>query len=125
MAKLEVEGTVFEIPDKKYFTIGEVSRLCGLKTHVLRYWESVFPQLKPVKRSGRRYYQHKDIQLVLEIRHMLHEEGFTIQGAKARLARRHRDFNNDESAPEVLVRLAQARAQLADFDAWLDTIAHD
>jgi DNA-binding transcriptional MerR regulator len=125
MARIEVEGEVLEIPDKKYFTIGEVSRLCDLKTHVLRYWESVFPQLKPVKRSGRRYYQHKDIQLVLEIRHMLHRQGFTIQGAKAQLARRHRDFRNDASVPEVLTRLAEVRAQLADFDGWLDTIARD
>jgi len=125
MARLEVEGEVFEIPDKKYFTIGEVSRLCDLKTHVLRYWESVFPQLKPVKRSGRRYYQHKDIQLVLEIRHMLHRQGFTIQGAKARLARRHREYAQDKPMPEVLSQLAAARVRLADFDAWLDTIAAD
>ncbi|MBF6057344.1 MULTISPECIES: MerR family transcriptional regulator [Thiomicrorhabdus] len=76
-----------EIPDKKYFTIGEVADLCEVKSHVLRYWEQVFPQLEPGKRRGRRYYQQKDVRLVLEIKSLLHEQGFTIPGAKAKLAK--------------------------------------
>ncbi len=76
-----------ELPDKKYFAIGEVAELCQLKSHVLRYWEQVFPQLEPNKRSGRRYYQRIDIELVLEIKSLLHEQGFTIPGAKARLSK--------------------------------------
>lgn len=76
-----------ELPDKKYFTIGEVSELCDLKPHVLRYWEQVFPQLEPSKRRGRRYYQRRELELVLEIKTLLHDQGFTIPGAKARLNR--------------------------------------
>ncbi|MDY0135560.1 MAG: MerR family transcriptional regulator [Thiomicrospira sp.] len=74
-----------ELPDKKYFTIGEVSELCQLKSHVLRYWEQVFPQLNPNKRRGRRYYQRADVVLLIEIKSLLHDQGYTIQGAKARL----------------------------------------
>lgn len=74
------------IPDKLYFTIGEVSKLCNLKTHVLRYWEQEFPQLSPSKRKGnRRYYQRKDVLLVREIMSLLYEQGFTIEGARAKL----------------------------------------
>ena len=74
------------IPAKRYFTIGEVSDLCGVKAHVLRYWEQEFTQLKPVKRSGnRRYYQHHEVMLIRRIRHLLYEEGFTISGARNRL----------------------------------------
>ncbi|MDR2688788.1 MAG: MerR family transcriptional regulator [Azoarcus sp.] len=74
------------IPAKRYFSIGEVSELCGVKTHVLRYWEQEFTQLKPVKRSGnRRYYQHHEVLLVRKIRHLLYDEGFTISGARNRL----------------------------------------
>lgn len=74
------------IPAKRYFTIGEVSDLCGVKPHVLRYWEQEFTQLKPVKRRGnRRYYQHHEVLLVRRIRQLLYEEGFTISGARNRL----------------------------------------
>lgn len=74
------------IPAKRYFTIGEVSDLCAVKPHVLRYWEQEFPQLKPVKRRGnRRYYQHHDVMMVREIRSLLYEQGFTIGGARQRL----------------------------------------
>jgi DNA-binding transcriptional MerR regulator len=74
------------IPAKRYFTIGEVSELCGVKPHVLRYWEQVFTQLKPVKRRGnRRYYQHHEVLLIRRIRELLYEEGFTISGARNRL----------------------------------------
>ena len=74
------------IPAKRYFTIGEVSELCGVKPHVLRYWEQEFAQLKPVKRRGnRRYYQHHEVLLIRRIRELLYEEGFTISGARNRL----------------------------------------
>ena len=74
------------IPAKRYFTIGEVSELCGVKAHVLRYWEQEFTQLKPVKRGGnRRYYQHHEVLLIRRIRQLLYEEGFTISGARSRL----------------------------------------
>ena len=74
------------IPAKRYFTIGEVSELCGVKPHVLRYWEQEFTQLKPVKRRGnRRYYQHHEVLLVRRIRELLYQEGFTISGARNRL----------------------------------------
>ena len=81
------------IPPKRYFTIGEVSELCGVKPHVLRYWEQEFTQLKPVKRRGnRRYYQHHEVLLIRRIRQLLYEEGFTISGARHRL-----DQNGGES----------------------------
>ena len=74
------------IPGKRYFTIGEVSDLCAVKPHVLRYWEQEFPQLKPVKRRGnRRYYQRQDVLIIRQIRSLLYEEGFTIGGARLRL----------------------------------------
>lgn len=81
-----VEEELPPIPAKRYFTIGEVSELCGVKPHVLRYWEQEFTQLKPVKRRGnRRYYQRHEVLLVRRIRQLLYEEGFTISGARNRL----------------------------------------
>jgi DNA-binding transcriptional MerR regulator len=78
--------TLPPIPAKRYFTIGEVSELCGVKPHVLRYWEQEFTQLKPVKRRGnRRYYQHHEVLLIRRIRELLYEQGFTINGARSRL----------------------------------------
>ena len=75
-----------ELPPKRYFTIGEVSDLCGVKPYVLRYWEQEFTQLKPMKRRGnRRYYQHHEVQLIRRIRGLLYDEGFTISGARNRL----------------------------------------
>src|SRR5690242_8328628 len=75
-----------DIPRKRYFAIGEVSELCAVKPHVLRYWEQEFPQLKPVKRRGnRRYYQHDDVMMIRRIRSLLYEQGFTIGGARQRL----------------------------------------
>lgn len=75
------------IPAKRYFTIGEVSELCGVKPHVLRYWEQEFPQLKPLKRRGnRRYYQRHDVIMIRQIRSLLYEQGFTIGGARQKLS---------------------------------------
>ena len=85
---LDVQGSrsLPPIPAKRYFTIGEVSDLCGVKPHVLRYWEQEFSQLKPVKRRGnRRYYQHHEVLLIRRIRELLYEQGFTINGARHRL----------------------------------------
>ncbi|MDP3513349.1 MAG: MerR family transcriptional regulator [Sulfuritalea sp.] len=88
------------IPAKRYFTIGEVSELCGVKPHVLRYWEQEFTQLRPVKRRGnRRYYQHHEVLLVRRIRELLYQEGFTISGARNRL----------EDAPGKLQDAAEAQ----------------
>ena len=83
----KIEPSVLpSIPAKRYFTIGEVSELCGVKPHVLRYWEQEFTQLKPVKRRGnRRYYQHHEVLLIRRIRALLYEQGFTISGARNRL----------------------------------------
>ena len=83
------------IPAKRYFTIGEVSELCGVKSHVLRYWEQEFAQLKPVKRRGnRRYYQHHEVLLIRRIRELLYEQGFTISGARNRLGSGVEDESN-------------------------------
>ncbi|HSA68027.1 MAG TPA: MerR family transcriptional regulator [Burkholderiales bacterium] len=92
------------IPAKRYFTIGEVSELCGVKPHVLRYWEQEFTQLKPVKRRGnRRYYQHHEVLLIRRIRQLLYEEGFTISGARNRLDNARVDDEKPEpSAPREL-----------------------
>ena len=82
----ETGGELPPIPGKRYFTIGEVSELCGVKPHVLRYWEQEFPQLSPVKRRGnRRYYQRHDVLIVRQIRSLLYEQGYTIGGARLRL----------------------------------------
>lgn len=90
------------IPAKRYFTIGEVSDLCGVKPHVLRYWEQEFTQLKPVKRRGnRRYYQHHEVLLIRRIRELLYEQGFTISGARNRLDSRLRDEPEVESVEVV------------------------
>ena len=93
------------IPAKRYFTIGEVSDLCGVKPHVLRYWEQEFTQLKPVKRRGnRRYYQHHEVLLIRRIRELLYEEGFTISGARNRLdnSRVEAEERPEPSAPKEL-----------------------
>ena len=90
------------IPAKRYFTIGEVSELCGVKPHVLRYWEQEFTQLKPVKRRGnRRYYQHHEVLLIRRIRELLYEQGFTISGARNRLDGRGWQAEDVEAVPPV------------------------
>ncbi len=94
------------IPGKRYFTISEVSELCGVKPHVLRYWEQEFPKLRSVKRRGnRRYYQHHDVLLVREIRSLLYIEGFTISGARNRLM--HEPAVAEDQRAQALALLAQ------------------
>ncbi|HED39503.1 MAG TPA: MerR family transcriptional regulator [Chromatiales bacterium] len=91
------------IPGKRYFTIGEVSELCGVKPHVLRYWEQEFPHLNPVKRRGnRRYYQRQDVMLVRQIRGLLYDDGFTIGGARQKLS--GTEMKSDNSRSRQLVR---------------------
>jgi DNA-binding transcriptional MerR regulator len=116
------------IPGKRYFTIGEVSELCGCKPHVLRYWEQEFPQLKPVKRRGnRRYYQHHEVLLIRRIRELLYEEGFTISGARnrldtsrlesARMENGHAAVEDKPEPPVRATRLPAAPAGNADLAA--------
>lgn len=89
--KTELLAKLPSIPDKRYFTIGETSHLCGVESHVLRYWEQEFPQLQPMKRRGnRRYYQEKDIQVIRHLCHLLYERGFTIEGARNELSAQKR-----------------------------------
>ena len=91
------------IPGKRYFTIGEVSSLCDVKPHVLRYWEQEFPQLKPMKRRGnRRYYQRQDVILVRQIRGLLYEQGFTIGGARQRLI--GEDAKEDRAQSGIVIK---------------------
>jgi DNA-binding transcriptional MerR regulator len=105
------------IPAKRYFTIGEVSELCGVKPHVLRYWEQEFTQLKPVKRRGnRRYYQHHEVLLIRRIRELLYEEGFTISGARNRLDHSLSGEDKPEPSPRN-ARAAAAAAGGADLSA--------
>jgi len=97
------------IPGKRYFTIGEVSELCGVKPHVLRYWEQEFPQLKPVKRRGnRRYYQRHDVLMIRQIRSLLYEQGFTIGGARQQLS--GESVKEDNAQSQQIVR--QLRSEL-------------
>ena len=99
------------IPGKRYFTIGEVSDLCGVKPHVLRYWEQEFPQLTPLKRRGnRRYYQRQDVMLIRQIRSLLYDHGFTIGGARQRLS--GEEARNDVSQSRQIIH--QLRVELED-----------
>ena len=99
------------IPGKRYFTIGEVSEFCGVKPHVLRYWEQEFPQLAPLKRRGnRRYYQRQDVMLIRQIRSLLYEHGFTIGGARQRLS--GEEARHDISQSRQIIR--QLRMELED-----------
>tara|TARA_A100001037_G_scaffold283047_1_gene288205 strand:+ start:1973 stop:2329 length:357 start_codon:yes stop_codon:yes gene_type:complete len=104
------------IPGKRYFTIGEVSDLCGVKPHVLRYWEQEFPHLKPLKRRGnRRYYQRQDVILIRQIRSLLYEHGFTIGGARQKLS--GEEAKEDGNQAQQIIR--QIRTELEDVLAIL------
>jgi DNA-binding transcriptional MerR regulator len=105
------------IPAKRYFTIGEVSELCAVKAHVLRYWEQEFTQLRPVKRRGnRRYYQHHEVLLIRRIRELLYEEGFTISGARQRLE------HDTEPLPETVPAVASKTLDVAGIRAEITAI---
>jgi DNA-binding transcriptional MerR regulator len=107
------------IPGKRYFTIGEVSDLCNVKPHVLRYWEQEFPQLKPVKRRGnRRYYQRQDVIMIRQIRGLLYEQGYTIGGARLQLTETQNDkvegkSTNKEALREIRMELEEIKALLS------------
>jgi DNA-binding transcriptional MerR regulator len=124
MAETQAKAELPPIPAKRYFTIGEVSELCGVKPHVLRYWEQEFTQLKPVKRRGnRRYYQHHEVLLIRRIRTLLYDEGFTISGARNRLEELSQDeplpaTGGGQGAPEV--DLDELRQGLENLLIWLD-----
>jgi DNA-binding transcriptional MerR regulator len=124
MARIETPVVLPPIPAKRYFTIGEVSDLCGVKPHVLRYWEQEFTQLKPIKRRGnRRYYQHHEVLLIRRIRELLYEEGFTISGARNRLDDSRANEREDEPT-EVTYAIIEGdllavRAELADISQML------
>ncbi len=129
MATSGIKDTLPPIPAKRYFTIGEVSELCGVKPHVLRYWEQEFTQLRPVKRRGnRRYYQHHEVLLVRRIRELLYQEGFTISGARNRLEEHPEKLHAEEPHPVIdvpempagsLPGVGSLRAELASIIASL------
>jgi DNA-binding transcriptional MerR regulator len=103
------------IPGKRYFTIGEVSDLCEVKPHVLRYWEQEFPQLKPVKRRGnRRYYQRQDVVMIRQIRSLLYEQGYTIGGARLQLTDNSKEGGklSPETIQNLLTELEEIKAIL-------------
>ncbi len=105
------------IPGKRYFTIGEVSELCAVKPHVLRYWEQEFPQLKPVKRRGnRRYYQREDVLTIRQIRALLYDQGYTIGGARQRMT-------SEESGPQQLDMQAVIKETIEELEDVLKVLA--
>ena len=113
MSSTETPVTLPPIPAKRYFTIGEVSELCCVKPHVLRYWEQEFTQLKPVKRRGnRRYYQHHEVLLIRRIRDLLYEQGFTISGARNRLGDAQAPFDQEAAVRLSGQELQMLRAEL-------------
>ena len=113
MLEASNNNELMPIPEKRYFTIGEVSELCMVKPHVLRYWEQEFPQLSPVKRRGnRRYYQRDDVLVIREIRELLYDQGFTIGGARQQL-----ESDNDSTNPEAI------QAVISDLEGVLKILA--
>jgi DNA-binding transcriptional MerR regulator len=118
------------IPDRLYFKIGDVARICGLETYVLRFWESQFPQLKPNKSgTGQRLYRRREVELVLEIKRLVHEEGYTLPGARQALDQQHRrggvQDSRQETQPAPASRLASPPAEAVQRnDAITSTIGH-
>ena len=111
------------IPAKRYFTIGEVSELCGVKPYVLRYWEQEFTQLKPMKRRGnRRYYQHHEVLLIRRIRDLLYEQGFTINGARHRL---ESEANEPRAAARAMTSSATVVAASREADLGLTDLRQE
>ena len=112
--KSEQKAPLPPIPAKRYFTIGEVSELCGVKPHVLRYWEQEFTQLRPMKRRGnRRYYQHHEVLLVRRFRDLLYEQGFTISGARNRLGENAQNGKQRDTAASGAAGAAEGAQPLA------------
>jgi len=123
-----MEKALPAIPAKRYFTIGEVSDLCGVKPYVLRYWEQEFTQLKPMKRRGnRRYYQHHEVLLVRRIRELLYEQGFTISGARNQLTEQHhhRAAQHVEDDHRLEEALQAGDVELVDMDVALAPKKHE
>ncbi len=123
-----MEKSLPAIPAKRYFTIGEVSELCGVKPYVLRYWEQEFTQLKPMKRRGnRRYYQHHEVLLIRRIRELLYEQGFTISGARNRLtdAAATRQEASQRASAEPRAKEQRGHAHNADGDGEGTTLETD
>jgi len=117
-----MEKALPPIPAKRYFTIGEVSDLCGVKPYVLRYWEQEFTQLKPMKRRGnRRYYQHHEVLLIRRIRDLLYEQGFTISGARNRLTEAGQTRGQPEPGP-VLNGAVALSADAIDLDEMIEAL---
>lgn len=109
------------IPDKRYFSISEVSTLCSVKAYVLRYWEQEFSQLKPIKRQGnRRYYQQQDVLLVRQIKKLLYEDGFTIEGARAQLTQADAPVTQ-----EIKVDATMVKKVIADLESVLQNLQAD
>ena len=105
------------IPAKRYFTIGEVSTLCGVRSYVLRYWEQEFPQLRPIKRRGnRRYYQQQDVLLVRQIKKLLYDDGFTIEGARAQLS------TTPETVSQSVIANAMVKKVIAELELVLQNL---
>ena len=116
-----MENSLPSIPAKRYFTIGEVSELCGVKPHVLRYWEQEFTQLRPMKRRGnRRYYQHHEVLMIRRIRDLLYEQGFTISGARNKLQEIVQLEREKKRAGEVMLSGLDELEDNLPMDAKLD-----
>jgi DNA-binding transcriptional MerR regulator len=120
----DASGAEFPIPDKLYFRIGEVSKLAQTKPYVLRYWETEFPTLKPMKsRSGHRLYRRQDVEMVLQIRHLLYERGFTIEGARQQLADKTRETREQKQSSSSTADGARLKAIKRELESILTILS--